>query len=186
MVSRFFFPLILGALLVFPSKSRGDIYSFTDKDGVVCFTNVPTEPGGKLIIKEKRLDPRSIKYKHLISKISKKYVVDDALVKAIIRVESNFKTKAVSKAGAVGLMQLMPKTAEEMEVKNPFNPEENIEGGVRYLRYLLDRFKDNLPMAIAAYHAGEGAVTKHNGIPPFNSTQRYVKMVLKHFKKYKR
>lgn len=177
---------IIGHLLVFPCKCSGDIYKFTDKNGVVYYTNVPTTPGGKLVIREKRFDPRSIKYERLISKISKKHMVDDALVKAIIRVESNFDTKAVSKAGAIGLMQLMPKTAEEMRVKDPFNPKENIEGGVRYLKYLLNRFKDDLTLSIAAYHAGAGAVTKYNGVPPFDSTQKYVKAVLKHLKRYKK
>jgi len=185
MVDPCFSILVLGVLLIIPSKSLGDIYRFIDKNGVVRFTNVPTEPGGELIIKEKRFDPRSIKYEHLISKISKKYMMDDSLVKAVIRVESNFDTNAVSKAGAIGLMQLMPETAKDLRVSDPFDPEQNIEGGVRYLKYLIDRFEDNLPVAIAAYHAGEGAVKKYNGIPPFDSTQRYVEMVLKQFKKYK-
>ena len=185
MVDLCFSILVLGVLLIIPSKSLGDIYRFIDKNGVVRFTNVPTEPGGELIIKEKRFDPRSIKYEHLISKISKKYMMDDSLVKAVIRVESNFDTNAVSRAGAIGLMQLMPETAKDLKVSDPFDPEQNIEGGVRYLKYLIDRFGDNLPVAIAAYHAGEGVVKKYNGIPPFDSTQRYVEMVLKQFKKYK-
>ena len=176
---------MVGPWLAFPSQSPADIYMFEDEDGVVYFTNVPTEPGGKLIIKEKRLDPRSIKYDHLIRKISKKYTVDDALVKAVIRVESNFNTQAVSEAGARGLMQLMPETAEELRVSDPFSPEENIEGGVRYLKYLLRKFKENVPLALAAYHAGAGAVARYNGIPPFDSTRRYVEMVLGPMKQYK-
>ncbi|MFH2011412.1 MAG: transglycosylase SLT domain-containing protein [Pseudomonadota bacterium] len=166
------------------SISFADIYSFTDQNGVIHFTNVPTDPRYKLIIKEKHFDPRSINYGSLISKISKKYMLDDTLVRAIIKAESDFNHKAVSNKGAMGLMQLMPGTAEDMEVNNPFDPEENIEGGVRYFKWLLNRFEDNLPLAIAAYHAGGEAVERHNGIPPFTSTQKYVKKVLKYFKEY--
>jgi len=181
-------PLILGigVLLLYPSTSLSDIYSFTDKNGVVNFTNVPTDPRYKLIIKERHFDPRSINYGSLISRISGKYMVEDTLVRAIIKAESDFNHKAVSNKGAMGLMQLMPGTAEDMDVKNPFNPEENIEGGVRYFKWLLNRFKDNLPLAIAAYHAGGDAVIRYGGIPPFDSTQKYVKQVLKYFKEYKK
>ncbi|MEW6615408.1 MAG: lytic transglycosylase domain-containing protein [Thermodesulfobacteriota bacterium] len=178
--------LVLGILSISYSISLADIYSFTDKNGVVHFTNVPTDPRYKLIIKEKHFDSRSINYGSLISKISDKYMVDDTLVRAIIKAESDFNHKAVSNKGAMGLMQLMPGTAEDMDVNNPFDPEENIEGGVRYFKWLLDRFKDNLPLAIAAYHAGGDAVIRYSGIPPFDSTQKYVKQVLKYFKEYKK
>jgi soluble lytic murein transglycosylase-like protein len=163
-----------------------DIYSFTDKDGVIHFTNVPTDSRFKLIIKETDIDDyRSLDYMSLISKISKKYRVDDALIRAIIKVESDFNPRAVSKAGAKGLMQLMPETAKDLGVENIFNPEENVEGGVKYLKSLIFRFEDNLPLAIAAYHAGGGAVKKYNAIPPFDSTQKFVKKVLNYFEKYK-
>lgn len=182
----FLFILIVGFILISPPGTLAHIYSYTDENGVVHFTNVPTDPRCKLIIRERHFDPRSMKFDHLISKMSKKYMVDDSLVKAIIRVESNFNPRAVSKVGAQGLMQLMPETAEELKVKNPFNPEENIEGGVRYFKYLLNRFKNNLPLAIAAYNAGENAVKKYNGIPPYDATQKFVKMVLKYFREYKK
>ena len=182
-----FLPIVaILVFVMFPQSSNADIYSFTDENGVVHFTNAPTDSKWKLLIKEKRFDPRSVKYQSLIRKVSKKHSLDDALVKAIIRVESNFNPNAVSKAGAQGLMQLMPGTAQDLKVKDPFNPEENVEGGVKYFRYLLDRFKEDIPLAIAAYHAGENAVRKYNGIPPYDSTQKFVKMVLKHFDKYKK
>ncbi len=169
-----------------PYISLADIYSFTDKDGVIHFTNVPTDSRFKLIIKETDIDDyRSLDYMSLISKISKKYRVDDALIRAIIKVESDFNPRAVSKAGAKGLMQLMPETAKDLGVENIFNPEENVEGGVKYLKSLIFRFEDNLPLAIAAYHAGGGAVKKYNAIPPFDSTQKFVKKVLNYFEKYK-
>ena len=172
-------------LLLYPYISLADIYSFTDEEGVIHFTNVPTDPKFKLIAKERYIDYESVDYMSLISKMSKKYMVDDALIRAIIKVESDFDPRAVSKAGAKGLMQLMPETAKDLGVENVFNPEENVEGGVKYLKSLISRFEDNLPLAIAAYHAGGGAVKKYNDIPPFDSTQKFVKRVLNYFEKYK-
>ena len=173
-------------LLLYPYISLADIYSFTDKDGVIHFTNVPTDPKFKLIIKETDIEYQAVDYMALISKMSKKYQVDDALIKAFIKVESDFNPMAISKAGAKGLMQLMPETAKDLGVEDVFNPEENVEGGVKYLRSLIFRFEDNLPLAIAAYHAGEGAVKKYNDIPPYDSTQKFVKRVLNYFEKYKK
>lgn len=107
-----------------------------------------------------------------------KYALPPALIKAVIRAESNFKIDAVSSAGAQGLMQLMPATAEELGVKNPFDIQQNIEGGSRYLRKMLDRFEGNVPKALAAYNAGPGTVTKYNGRVPYPETRQYVKRVL--------
>lgn len=172
-------------LLIYPDISLADIYSFTDEQGVIHFTNVPTDPKFSLIFKETDIEYGPVDYMSLISKMSKKYMVDDALIRAIIKVESDFNPTAVSKAGAKGLMQLMPETAKDLGVENVFNPEDNVEGGVKYLKSLISRFDDNLPLAIAAYHAGGGAVKKHNDIPPFDSTQKFVKRVLNYFERYK-
>ncbi len=126
-------------------------------------------------------DPDIIKYNHIISKASVKYNVDAALIKAIIKMESNFDHLAVSPKGAQGLMQLMPQTAQALQVEDSFHPENNIEGGTRYLRYLLDLFEDNLPLALAAYNVGENTVIKYkNKIPPYKETQEYVQRVLGH------
>ncbi len=136
--------------------------------------------------KEKRIifnvkDPDIIKYNQIISKASVKYNVEADLIKAIIKMESNFDHLAVSPKGAQGLMQLMPHTAHALQVDDSFHPENNIEGGTRYLRYLLDLFEDNLPLAIAAYNVGENAVIKYNKkIPPYRETQEYVQRVLGH------
>jgi hypothetical protein len=117
-------------------------------------------------------------YHRIISNKSRKYKIDQSLVYAMIKVESNWNIKAVSDKGATGLMQLMPSTARAMAVKNPRNPEENIEGGIRYLRYLLDRFDGDIALALAAYNAGPGRVEKYRGIPPITETQLYVEKVL--------
>jgi len=117
-------------------------------------------------------------YSRLINKKSDQYRIESSLLKAVIKVESNWNSKAVSHAGAMGLMQLMPTTADDLNVTNPFNPEENIDGGARYLRYLLDKFDGNLSHALAAYNAGPTRVKRHRGIPPIKETQQYVKRVL--------
>ncbi len=109
---------------------------------------------------------------------SRKYNMEPSLINAVIKVESNWNPNAVSRSGAKGLMQLMPITAREMNVKNPFNPEENIEGGIRYLKSLLDRFNGDLSLALAAYNAGPRRIKKYGDIPPIPETQHYVKRVL--------
>ena len=183
--------LLYGTLalgLFFPSLSSTEIYKYVDGDGVLHLTNVPN---GKynLVLKEGWVqfhlgsdDPE--KYESMIWRAAEKYSVDYALVKAVIKVESNFNPQAISNAGARGLMQLMPETANALRVNDPFHPEDNIEGGVRHLRYLLDLFKGNLHLALAAYNAGEEAVFRYNDIPPYRETRTYIQRVLQHFRNY--
>jgi hypothetical protein len=115
---------------------------------------------------------------YLISKYSRQYCVDPSLIRAVMRHESGFNPQAVSPKGAQGLMQLMPGTAQLMGVRNPFDPEQNIAGGVGYLRYCLDLFQYNVPLAVAAYNAGPAAVAKYANIPPYSETQLFVQNVL--------
>lgn len=119
--------------------------------------------------------------KNLISVISKKYNVDEKLVNAVIKQESGFNVKAKSKAGAMGLMQLMPATAKGLGVVDPYNPAQNIEGGVKYLRNLLKKYNGNVILALAAYNAGSGAVDKYSGVPPYKETQNYVRSILANY-----
>lgn len=115
---------------------------------------------------------------NIVDKTAKKYNVDNRLVTALIKQESAFDPKAVSKAGAQGLMQLMPETAKSVGVLNPFSAVQNVEGGVRYLKKMLDKYNGNVILALAAYNAGPGAVDKYNGVPPYAETQDYVKKIL--------
>jgi len=114
----------------------------------------------------------------LIDKTSEKYGLDSKLVRALVRQESGFNPNAKSHAGAMGLMQLMPKTAEGLGVQDPWNPVENVEGGVKYLKSMLKRFNGNVVLALAAYNAGPNAVSKYNAVPPYKETQNYVKSIL--------
>lgn len=173
----------------FPSFSEADIYKYVDENGVVHFTNLPTSPKFKLVYRERRvhLDVgiQGEKYEPLIHHAAQRYGVDYALVKAVIKAESNFNHRAVSRVGARGLMQLMPSTADLLQVQDSFRPEENIDGGVRYLRYLLDVYRGDLRLALAAYNAGERAVYRYRGIPPYKETRTYVKRVLEYYEQYR-
>jgi soluble lytic murein transglycosylase-like protein len=123
-------------------------------------------------------------YNDIINKAAKKYGVDAALIKAIIMAESSYNQRAISKRGAVGLMQLMPATATALGVEDIFDPTHNVNGGAKYIKLLLDKFNGNLELALAAYNAGTKKVRKYNGIPPFRSTRMYVKKVFEYYLKY--
>ena len=163
-----------------------DAFKLTEPDGTLHFTNAPTDPryqrmgfttgtqAGFLRLPQGDTGP----YVQEIRDASERYGVPIKLVSAVIRAESGFNPRAVSRKGAQGLMQLMPGTASMLGVRNSFDPRENIDGGVRHLRSLIDRFPDNLPMALAAYNAGERAVAQHRGIPPYPETQDYVTKVM--------
>ena len=121
------------------------------------------------------------KYGNEIAKAASTYNVPEKLIASVMKQESNFNPIATSSAGAIGLMQLMPQTSKFLGVTNPIDPEQNIMGGAKYLRQMLDKFDNNLPLALAAYNAGPGNVTKYNGIPPFKETQNYVKNVMNYY-----
>jgi soluble lytic murein transglycosylase-like protein len=129
---------------------------------------------------------RYSKFDASILEASKTFSVPEAFIRAVIRVESDYDPRVVSHAGAQGLMQLMPATAKRMQVKNSFDPHDNIMGGTRYLRYLANMFGGDMVLTISGYHAGEGAVMKYNGVPPYSSTHGYIKKVLKFYHYYKR
>jgi soluble lytic murein transglycosylase-like protein len=184
------------------APSRAGIYRYVDENGVIHFTNCPRDERYKLYIRESTDDvgeesrgnqenpppvflQNAKNYDSIINEFSKKYQVDFALIKAIIRAESGFNPLAVSKKGAKGLMQLMPATAQRMSVSNVFNPRENIDGGVRYFKYLLSLFNDDLRLSLAAYNAGENLVSQIRTIPPYRETVDYVRRVLSFYQSYR-
>jgi hypothetical protein len=189
-ISAAFLTLFTLYFAVLPAHSvYADIFKYVDEEGVLHLTNVPSLPNAKyvLILKEKRIlfrpDIDVGKFDQIITSAADKYKIDSALIKAVIKAESNFNHQAISPVGARGLMQLMPATASHLQVEDTFHPGKNIEGGTRYLRYLLNVYQGNLSLALAAYNAGEGAVAKYNNrIPPFRETQNYVIRVLNFYK----
>ena len=190
--------VIFFCLFFLTSLSSAGIYRYVDENGVIHFTNCPRDTKFKLYIRESKEDvgddnnsssvsyiKDSNQYDSLISEFSRKYQVDFALIKAIIRAESGFNPLAVSRKGAKGLMQLMPETAQRVNVSNVFNPRENIEGGVRHVKYLLSLFNNDLRLSLAAYNAGENIVGELRSIPPYRETVDYVKRVLSFYQTYR-
>lgn len=176
----------LALSLFFIPPVSADIYRYVDKEGIWHFTNVRTDAQYKLYIKTIRKTPSAFikEYEGIILQASRRFEVDASLVKAIIKAESYFDHKAVSHKGAQGLMQLMPQTSDAMAVENPFDPEENIFGGTRYLSLLLKRFKNDKRLAVAAYNAGPERVEACNGIPPIAETEQFVKKVMNYYRDY--
>ncbi|MEZ4311474.1 MAG: lytic transglycosylase domain-containing protein [Polyangiaceae bacterium] len=186
-----------------PGLAAADIYSFTDADGVVHFTNKPGSDGRyKMYLKSKdkkgkkgpqvaavmpgdRSVDRFTRYDQWIHQAATLYQIPEELVRAVIKAESDYDPRVVSPVGATGLMQLMPETALRMQVRDIQDPRENIFGGVRFLRVLANDLNGDLTLTIAAYNAGEGAVLKYGGVPPYEETQNYVTRVLHYYGRYR-
>jgi len=187
-IRSYIFCAVLGlSFLSLHNSARADIYRYVDGNGTIHFTNIPTSPRYRLFRQDRSTLSRNsaTRYDHLIKEISQRHDINPALVKAVIKTESDFDPQAVSKKGARGLMQLMPATLKDMNVYNPFHPRDNINGGVRFLKQLLKRFDNNLTLSLAAYNAGPTVVEKYEAIPPFKETQGYVKKVLNYFDRYR-
>jgi soluble lytic murein transglycosylase-like protein len=189
---------VLPAALSTPLPAHADIYKYEDSDGTLHFTDVPTDRRFKVFMRDIKKDRKlrtafklpgfarnPAQFEPIINSCSKEFGVDSSLVKAVIHAESGYNPNAVSPKGAQGLMQLMPKTAQGLKVADCMNPSDNIRGGVRYLRFLLDTFKGNESLALAAYNSGLGSVAKYGGIPPYPETQGYVAKVLSYRNNYR-
>jgi soluble lytic murein transglycosylase len=194
---------VWGAVIALAAPAAADIYQYRDRSGAIVFTNAPVERAAR-VVKQPALPPARpmftsnpraallaelqkpiplptpTSYDGLIRDIADRYEVEYALVKAMIKAESDFDRTAVSRKGARGLMQLMPETAAQHQVQDVFLPRDNIEGGCRHLRMLLDRYGGNLTLAIAAYNAGTRTVEEAGGVPPIPETREYLARVLRY------
>jgi Soluble lytic murein transglycosylase and related regulatory proteins (some contain LysM/invasin domains) len=189
--------VILFAILLISHDSSADIYRYEDPDGTLHFTDAPTDRKFKIFMRDIEKDKRlrtnfgfgkiarnPAEFDSIISSCCNLYGVPKSLVKAVIHAESGYNPNAVSRAGAEGLMQLMPGTAQQLKVSDSFNPSDNIRGGVKYLKFLLDTFKGDVSLALAAYNAGLTKVAKYGGVPPYEETRNYVSKVLNYQKSY--
>ena len=188
--------LIIAVILMGkPMVGYADIYLHIDKDGVMHFTNTPVESENTTVRYRfyRREDAPRKKQKRsfdnidtYITEAAKHHDVSFPLIKAMIKVESDFNPTAVSNKGAMGLMQIMPFNFKQLSITDPFDPWENIMGGVRYFREMLNKFNGDLPLSLAAYNAGPNAVDKYGSIPPYPETIDYVEKVLRFYSMYKR
>lgn len=184
------------AILIHVQPACADIYRYEDEEGIVHFTDAPTDRRFKVFMRDLKRDKllrtrfllpsasNPAEYENIIRASADKYGVNASLIKAVIHAESGYNPNAVSRKGASGLMQLMPGTARSLKVSNCLDPKDNVEGGVKYLRFLLDTFRGDVSLALAAYNAGLNKVAKFGGIPPYAETRTYVNRVLSYMQSY--
>jgi soluble lytic murein transglycosylase len=182
--------LMVGLTLFVIPAANADIYVYIDHEGTLHFTNTPTSSQYKVYLRESfpghTTSYNVTSYDDVISEAAKRYGLSSSLIKALIHVESYFNPKAVSTKGAIGLMQIMPENLQALNISDPFDPWENIMGGASYLKSMLERFRGELPLALAAYNAGPTVVERYRDIPPYPETEAYVKKVMRYFRHYKK
>jgi soluble lytic murein transglycosylase-like protein len=183
--------IVVLLLLSITDRAVADIFVYKDAQGVLHFTNVPSHGGFRLTMPER--DGRASQkpaapgnYEEIIRAAAERYGVDPDLIRAVIKAESDFDSRARSHKGAQGLMQLMPETAKLHNVGDVYNPAENVNGGVRHLKLLFDHFRGDLTRTLAAYNAGITAVERHGGVPPYSETREYVRRVMNFYDRYRR
>lgn len=185
---------LASALVLVPAFALADIHRTVGEDGVISFSSTPSRGSTRVAVDRKSPDvhmpsdrspERLTRYDSHIRAAASLYQIPEELVRAVMQVESNFDPRALSPAGAHGLMQLMPFTAERMMVTDIMDPRQNIMGGTRYLRILANMFNGDIHLTVAAYNAGEGAVIRYGGIPPYEETQHYVVKVLENYERYR-
>jgi soluble lytic murein transglycosylase len=186
--------VVLGTLftvIAAVSSVYADIYMYIDENGVMHFTNAPTsnEHEYKVYIKERTAVSRNFhstdKFDHFISDAAEQTGVDSRLLKAMIKAESDFDPRAVSRKGAMGLMQIMPENFKMLNLENPFDPWQNIRAGALYFQKMYQRFNGKLALSLAAYNAGPTAVDRYKRIPPYQETEEYVRRVLRYYRTFK-
>jgi len=186
--------VVLGSLFILiaaVSSVYADIFMYIDENGVMHFTNAPTSNAYeyKVYIKEKTTVSRNFhstnKYDHFITDAAEQTGVDSRLLKAMIKAESDFDPRAVSRKGAMGLMQIMPENFKMLNLENPFDPWQNIRAGAQYFQKMYERFNGKLALSLAAYNAGPTAVDRYKRIPPYQETEEYVRRVLRYYRTFK-
>ena len=191
---KFFQIIVLGTLFTLiaaVSSVHADIFMYIDENGVMHFTNAPTsnEYDYKVYIKERTAVSRNFrstnKYDHFITDAAEQTGVDSRLLKAMIKAESDFDPRAVSRKGAMGLMQIMPENFKMLNLENPFDPWQNIRAGAQYFQKMYERFNGKLALSLAAYNAGPTAVDRYKRIPPYQETEEYVRRVLRYYRTFK-
>lgn len=200
MDARKLLPFLLGACLLGPATGRAEIYEYVDADGISHFTNLAGQGKGykKILFggrtsrtiktprsQRDRSPERFQRYEPYLLEAARLYQLPIAFLRAVMHVESDYDPNVVSVDGAMGLMQLMPFTAQKMGVLDPFDPRQNILGGARFLRILANQWNGDLVLTVASYNAGSGAVERYNGVPPYGETRRYVNRVLTHYYAYR-
>ena len=180
---------LAGVLLVTSAPSvlaETQVYEYVNPSGVVQLTNVPSDPKFEAVQSAGRRVVSGLELERAVAREAKQHRLQPALLFAVMKAESSFNPVVVSKAGAVGLMQLVPETAMRHGVRNLYDTNENVAGGARHLRYLLDRFHGNTRLALAAYNAGERKVDRYGKIPPYKETRHYVQKVLSYYRDYRK
>ena len=191
-ICKIIFFVTIFSIITAGSSVYADIYMYIDEDGVTHFTNAPTsnEHEYKIYIKEKTAVSKKFystdKYDHFIADASEQTGVDSRLLKAMIKAESDFDPRAVSRKGAMGLMQIMPENFKMLNIENPFDPWQNIRAGAEYFQRMYERFNGKLALSLAAYNAGPTAVDRYKRIPPYQETEEYVRRVLRYYRTFKK
>ncbi|MBN1829032.1 MAG: lytic transglycosylase domain-containing protein [Deltaproteobacteria bacterium] len=174
-----FFAVLIFCCAVGPVQA--DVYVHIDDQGVYHFTDAPPNADYKIFIRSQRTQKKlPSKYDRIIAEASERFDVSFPLLKAMVKVESDFDAQAISQKGALGLMQIMPANVFDFKISDPFDPYENVMAGAGYFKTLLERFEGHVPTALAAYNAGPGRVDRHRGIPPITETKDYISRVLRY------
>lgn len=178
--------LALIVLATMPAPAKADIYMYRDADGILHFTNTPNSSKYRVFLKTRKSGdpPTASAFDPFIEEASLQHGVDFQLIKAVIRAESGFNHRAVSRKGARGLMQIMPQNFGTLQLRNPFDPRENIMAGTQYLRLMLDRFEGKIGLSLAAYNCGPTLVERYQCVPPIDETLDYVEKVLRYYRQY--